>query len=173
MALPIWSFVRVQAPNGTLLGVLSAAVFFLLSHDLPTGPLVAWTVGVGVLVSCAATLAGAVVLRRSVVVRDDAPGKAREDPRDHACTPRWTGGREVFCEVEKEGAPDGAEEQEQVTPERQAICDRLNAAIAEHQTAEEHTANLRREVENIENELAAYDKAARAARFKAAVQGAA
>jgi 4-hydroxybenzoate polyprenyltransferase len=65
MALPIWSFVRVQAPNGTLLGVLSAAVFFLLSHDLPTGPLVAWTVGVGVVVSCAATLAGAVVLRRS------------------------------------------------------------------------------------------------------------
>jgi hypothetical protein len=72
MALPIWSFVRVQAPNGTLLGVLFAAVFFLLSHDLPTGPLVAWTVGVGVVVSCAATLAGAVVLRRSVVVRDDA-----------------------------------------------------------------------------------------------------
>ena len=73
MALPFWAFVRVQALNGTLVGVLSAAVFFLASRDLPTGPLVAWTVLVGAVISCAATLAGAVVLRRSVVVRDDAP----------------------------------------------------------------------------------------------------
>lgn len=47
--------------------------------------------------------------------------------------------------------------------ERQAICDRLNAAIAEHQTAEEHTANLRREVDKIECELVDYDRAAFAA----------
>lgn len=73
MALPFWPFVRFQAIDGTLVGILSAAVFFLLSHDLPTGPLMAWTVAVGIVCSCAATLAGAVVLRRSVVVRDDAP----------------------------------------------------------------------------------------------------
>ena len=82
MALPFWPFVRIQALNGALVGILSAAVFLLLSHDLPTGPLVAWTAAVGVLVSCAATLAGAAVLRRRVVVRDDSPGKAREYPRD-------------------------------------------------------------------------------------------
>ena len=80
----------------------------------------------------------------------------------------------MFCEVEEESAPDGAEEQEQVSeamiPERQAICDRLNAAIAEHKTAEEHTKNTCREVLRIEDELDAYDKAART---KAAVQGAA
>ena len=82
MALLFWTFVRIQATDGALVGILSAAVFLLASHDLPTGPLMAWTVAVGVLVSCAATLAGAVVLRRSVVVRDDSPGKAREYPRD-------------------------------------------------------------------------------------------
>ncbi len=82
MSAPFWLFCRVQVTSGTLVGVLSAAVFLLLSHDLPTGPLVAWTVAVGVLVSCAATLAGAAVLRRRVVVRDDSPGKAREYPRD-------------------------------------------------------------------------------------------
>ncbi len=82
MALPFWPFVRFQAIDGTLVGILSAAVFFLLSHDLPTGPLMAWTAAVGVLVSCAATLAGAVVLRRSVVVRDDSPGERRKYARD-------------------------------------------------------------------------------------------
>ena len=76
MALPFWPFVRIQALNGTLVGVLSAAIFLLLSHDLPTGSLVAWTVAVGVLVSCTATLAGAAVLRRRAVVRHDSPGKA-------------------------------------------------------------------------------------------------
>ena len=81
MALPFWSFVRLQVADGCLVGVLSAAVFFLLSHDLPTAPLVAWTVAVGVVVSCAATLAGAAVLRRRIVVRHDSPGEARKDPR--------------------------------------------------------------------------------------------
>jgi hypothetical protein len=56
-----------------------------------------------------------------------------------------------------------------VNPERQAICDRLNAAIAEHQTAEEHTKNTGREILKIEDELADYDKAA----FAAATKGAA
>jgi polyhydroxyalkanoate synthesis regulator phasin len=79
----------------------------------------------------------------------------------------------VFDEVEKTSAPDGAEEQEQVNPERQAIVDRLNASLDEIATAKEHVDNLRREVVKIENELDAYDKAARVARFKAAVQGAA
>ena len=77
MALPFWSFVRLQVADGCLVGVLSAAVFFLLSHDLPTAPLVAWTVAVGVVVSCAATA----VLRRRIVVRHDSPGEARKDPR--------------------------------------------------------------------------------------------
>ena len=76
----------------------------------------------------------------------------------------------MFREVEKESAPDGAEEQEQVNPERQAIVDRLNAALDEIETAKEHVDNLRRAAEKIENELDDYDKAARA---KAAVQGAA
>ena len=84
MALPFWAFVRFQAADGTLVGIGAAAVFLLASHDLPTGPLVAWTAAVGVLVSCAATLAGAAVLRRRVVVRDDSPGQAREDARNHA-----------------------------------------------------------------------------------------
>lgn len=81
MALPFWPFVRFQATDGCLVGVLSAAVFFLLSHDLPTGPLVAWTVAVGVVCSVAATLVGAAVLRRRIVVRYHAPGEARKDPR--------------------------------------------------------------------------------------------
>ena len=58
-------------------------------------------------------------------------------------------------------------------PERQAIVDRLNAALDEIETAKEHVDNLRRAAEKIENELDAYDKAARIARAKAAVQGAA
>lgn len=78
----------------------------------------------------------------------------------------------MFCEVEETSAPDGAEEQEQVseamTPERQAICDRLNAAIAEHQIAEEHTKNTGREILKIEEELTAYDKATFAAKAKGA-----
>ena len=60
-----------------------------------------------------------------------------------------------------------------MNPERQAICDRLNAALDEVATAKEHVDNLRRAAEKIESELVAYDKAARVARFKAAVQGAA
>lgn len=84
MSAPFWLFCRVQVTSGTLVGVLSAAVFLLLSHDLPTGPLVAWTAVVGVLVSCAATLAGAAVLRRRVVIGDDAPRQARHYPSDHA-----------------------------------------------------------------------------------------
>ena len=79
----------------------------------------------------------------------------------------------MFDEVEKTSAPDGAEEQEQVNPERQAICDRLNAAIAEVRTAEEHTANLQREVDRIDDELTAYEETAKVARAKAAAQGAA
>ena len=74
MALPFWSFVRFQAIDGTLLGILSAAVFFLLSHDLPTGPLVAWTVAVGVVCSVAATLAGAAVLQAGLVRGDGQAG---------------------------------------------------------------------------------------------------
>ena len=58
-------------------------------------------------------------------------------------------------------------------PERQAIVDRLNASLDEIATAKEHVDNLRRAAEKIENELDDYDKAARVARFKAAVQGAA
>lgn len=58
-------------------------------------------------------------------------------------------------------------------PERQAIVDRLSAALDEIETAKEHVDNLRRAAEKIENELDAYDKAARLARDKAAVQGAA
>ncbi len=79
----------------------------------------------------------------------------------------------MFDEVEKTSAPDGAEEQEQVNPERQAIVDRLNATLDEIETAKEHVDNLRRAAEKIEDELTAYDKAARIARAKAAVQGAA
>ena len=60
-----------------------------------------------------------------------------------------------------------------LTPERQAIVDRLNAALDEIETAKEHVDNLRRAAEKIEDELTAYDKAARIARAKAAVQGAA
>ena len=60
-----------------------------------------------------------------------------------------------------------------LTPERQAIVDRLNAALDEIETAKEHVDNLRRAAEKIEDELTAYDKAARVDRFKAAVQGAA
>ena len=56
-----------------------------------------------------------------------------------------------------------------MTPERQAICDRLNAALDEIQTAKEHVDNLRRDAAKIEDELAAYDKAA----FVAATKGAA
>ena len=60
-----------------------------------------------------------------------------------------------------------------LTPERQAIVDRLNASLDEIATAKEHVDNLRRAAEKIEDELTAYDKAARVDRFKAAVQGAA
>jgi polyhydroxyalkanoate synthesis regulator phasin len=56
-----------------------------------------------------------------------------------------------------------------VNPERQAICDRLNAALDEIETAKEHVDNLRRDVSKIEDELADYDKAA----FAAATKGAA
>lgn len=56
-----------------------------------------------------------------------------------------------------------------MTPERQAICDRLNAALDEIQTAKEHVENLRRAAEKIEDELSAFDKAA----FAAATKGAA
>lgn len=55
-----------------------------------------------------------------------------------------------------------------MTPERQAICDRLNEAIREHQTAEEHTKNIGREVLKIEDALAEHDKAAFAAARKGA-----
>lgn len=56
-----------------------------------------------------------------------------------------------------------------MTPERQAIVDRLNAALAEVRTAEEHVENLQREVDKIEDELVAFDRAA----FRAAREGAA
>ena len=79
----------------------------------------------------------------------------------------------MFDEVEKTSAPDGAEEQEQVNPERQAIVDRLNASLDEIATAKEHVDNLRRDAEKIEDELTAYDKAARITRDKAATKGAA
>ena len=84
MSAPFWLFCRVQVTSGTLVGVLSAAVFFLLSHDLPTGPLVTWTVLVCAACTGATTLAGAAVLWRRVVVRDDSPGEAGKYPRDDA-----------------------------------------------------------------------------------------
>ena len=75
----------------------------------------------------------------------------------------------MFDEVEKTSAPDGAEEQEQVNPERQAIADHLSPSLDEIATAKEHVDNLRRAAEKIENELDDYDKAA----FAAATKGAA
>ena len=60
-----------------------------------------------------------------------------------------------------------------MTPERQAICDRLNAATAERRIADEHAAACKRDVDKIDDELTAYDKAARIARAKAAAKGAA
>ncbi len=61
------------------------------------------------------------------------------------------------------------EVEKEMSPERQAICDRLNAALDDIQTAKEHVDNLRRAAEKIEDELAAYDKAV----FAAATKGAA
>lgn len=79
----------------------------------------------------------------------------------------------MFCEVEEESAPDGAEEQEQVseamTPERQAIVNRLEAVIDEIRTAKDYVESLRRDAAKIEDELADYDKAV----FVAATRGAA
>lgn len=56
-----------------------------------------------------------------------------------------------------------------MTPERQAIVDRLNSAIAERNIADEHAENLQRAVDKIDEELVAYDQAV----FRASRKGAA
>ncbi len=92
MALPFWPFVRFQATDGTLVGVGAAAVFLLASRDLPTGPLVTWTLASLLVCSVATTLTRAGIewwRWRRVIVRDDPPGDKRGDIHKRVRGVQW------------------------------------------------------------------------------------